>query len=243
MQILRQDLDNHLHDSIQQHLLLLLNDSVENKKKNDELSTKNQLLTNQLKNDSVEHKKRIDELFTENQKLNKQLKKTNELSTKNQLLNNQLKNELFNQNQLLRKDSVEHKKRIDELFTENQRLNQGQYHSVLQPGNEILRMGGYNYYPITLASLPVTRIINNTNGDDIDLKITVCPKNIVSLSFKANANGRYSSVNPILTDFAVGQPLKLKCVVLHREYICKQSINELKHMGYIVNDEFLLRIH
>ena len=106
---------------MQQHLLLLLNDSVENKKKNDELSTKNQLLTNELKNDSVEHKKKIDELFTENQWLNQQLKndsvenkkRFDELFTGNKRLNLQLKN-----------DSVEHKKRIDEFFTENKRLNQ-----------------------------------------------------------------------------------------------------------------------
>ena len=81
---------------MQQHLLLLLNDSVENKKKNDDLSIKNQLLNNQLKNDSVENKKRIDELFTENQRLNQQLKN----------------------------DSVENKKIFHELFTENKRLNQ-----------------------------------------------------------------------------------------------------------------------
>ena len=81
---------------MQQHLLLLSHDSVENKKKIDELSTKNQLLTNELKNDSVEHKRRIDEFFTENKRLNQQLKD----------------------------DSVEHKKRIDEFFAEYKRLNQ-----------------------------------------------------------------------------------------------------------------------
>ena len=196
LQILRQDLDNHLHDFMQQHLLVLLNDSVENKKKNDELSTKNQLLNN----DSVGHKRRIDELFT--------------------------------QNQLLRKDSVEHKKRIDELTTR----------SVLQQENKCLYLDGY--YPITLASLPVTRSIKNNNGVDIDVRITVSPKNnVVSLSFKKNSNGRYTSVNPLLMDSADREPLMLKCVAQHREYICKQSINELKNMGYIVNDGFVLRIH
>ena len=39
LQVLRQDLDNHLHGFMQQHLLLLLNDSVENKKRFDELFT------------------------------------------------------------------------------------------------------------------------------------------------------------------------------------------------------------
>ena len=34
---------------MQQHLLLLLNDSVENKKRNDELFTENQRLNQQLK--------------------------------------------------------------------------------------------------------------------------------------------------------------------------------------------------
>ena len=212
------------------------------------------ILLNTLNHDSVEHKKGIDELFTENQKLSEQLKKTNELSTKNQLLNNQLKDdsvehkkridELFTENQLLRKDSVEHKKRIDELFTENQRLNQGQYRSVLQEGSTCLYLDGYRYYQITLASLPVTRIIKNKNGDDINVKITVSPKNnVVALSFEENSNGRYTSVNPLLVDAAGQQVLRLKCVVQHQEYICKQSVNELKHMGYIVNDGIVLRIH
>ena len=61
---------------MQQHLLLLLSDSVENKKNIDELSTKNHLLNNQLNNDSVEHKKKIDKLFTENQRLNQKVKET-----------------------------------------------------------------------------------------------------------------------------------------------------------------------
>ena len=101
-----------------------------------------------------------------------------------------------------------------------------------------------SYYQIKLASLPVRRIINNTNGDDIDVKITVCPQNnVVSLSFKANVNGRYTSVNPLLVDAIGQQVLRLKCVVQHQEYICKQSVNELKHMGYVVNDGFVLRVH
>ena len=45
-------------------------------KKTIALFTKSQLLNNQLKNDSVEHKKRIDELFTENERLNQKLKTT-----------------------------------------------------------------------------------------------------------------------------------------------------------------------
>ena len=117
LQILRQDLDNYLNYFIQQHLLLLLNDSVQNKKKNDELSTKNHLLNNQLKSDSVGHKKRFDELFTENQRINNQLK-NDSVGHKKRI------DELFTQNLLLRNDSVGNKKRIDELFTENKRINQ-----------------------------------------------------------------------------------------------------------------------
>ena len=121
---------------MQQHLLLLLNDSVENKKRIDELFTKNQLLTNQLNNDSVENKMKLDKVFTENQLLRKDSaehkKRIDELFTENQLLTSQLKNDsvenkkrvdkVFTENQFLRKDSAEHKKRIDELFTENQLL-------------------------------------------------------------------------------------------------------------------------
>ena len=434
---------------MQQHLLLLLNDSVESKKKTDELSTKNQSVNNQLKNDSVEHKKRIDELFTENQKLNQQLKKTKELSTKSQLLTNQLKNdsvghkkridELFNENEWLnqqlkktkefstkgqllnnqlKNDSVGHKKRIDELFTENQRLNQQlketkadlnlfkesaeqkmiselldpcvtdvcddfnkllieRYNDYLKKGNRInfpntknsllrkfcsfeeilvevevqkgidqftkevqkinnnfiqdkmlhaykrskidsiddlnkiktilpsssscwkyanekmkryvdiccnfehmkqglklanfierrikqvpslkqlqdggvalhegnkcLYLNSFHYYQVTLASLPVKCIIKNTNVVDIDVTITVSPKdNVVTLTFKADANGRCTAVYPLLVDAAGQQPLTLKSVVQFQEYICEQSINELKDMGYIVNDGFVLRIH
>ena len=413
---------------MQQHLLLLFNDSVGNKKKNDELSTKNHLLTNQLNNDSVGHKKRIDELFTQNQLLRKDSvehkKRFDELFTGNQRINNQRKNdsvghkkridELFTQNQLLRKDSVEHNKKIDELFTENQRLNQqlketkadlnlfkendqkasdeqmisklldqcvtdvcddfnkivntrcskytseitilaypklmnsllpkfcsfeeilveaevqkvidqfskaaqeinnnfiqdevlhaykrtkidniddlnklktilpsssscwkeanekmkscvdicfniermkrglklvkfieermekfststqewAQKCGLLQEGNKCLYVDPYHYYQITLASLPVTRIIY-TDGVNIDVTITVNPQNnVVSLSFKVAA------YPPVLVDATGQKELRLKCVVQHREYICEQSINELKGMGYIVNDGFVLR--
>ena len=110
---------------MQQHLLLLLNDSVENRRKNDDLSIINQLPNNQLKitenqllrKHSAEHKKRIDELFTENQLLTSQLK-NDSVEHKKRV------DKVFTENQLLRKDSAEHKKRIDELFTQNQRLNQ-----------------------------------------------------------------------------------------------------------------------
>ena len=412
MQILRQGLDNHLHDFIQQHLLLLLNDSVENKKKNDDLSIKNQLLNNQLKNDSVENKKRFDELFTENQRLNQQLKndsvenkkRFDELFTGNQMLNQQLKD-----------DSVEHKKRIDEFFfTENKRLNQQlketkadsnlfkenaektcdeqmisklldqcvtdvcddfnktlmeryngylrksnqtasanirnsllrkfcsfeeilieaevqkcidqfskelqdnfiqdkmlhaykqkkidsiddlnkiktilpsscwkganekmkrcvefycnfqymkqgikfdndierkdaaskprlleQYRSVLQQENKRLYLDGYHYYQITLASLPLTRSITiGSYGSNLQITVSI-KNNVISFSFKRNGYS-YASLtsHPVLVD-AGGQQLNLKCVVQFQEYICEQSINELKDMGYIVNDGFVLRL-
>ena len=114
-----------------------------------------------------------------------------------------------------------------------------------QEGNKCLYLA-YNlchYYQITLASLPVTHIIKNTRGLDIDVTITVSPQNnVVSLSFKADANGRYSSVNPVLMDAAGEQELRLECVAQFQEYICEQSINELKDMGYIINDGFVFRI-
>ena len=394
---------------MQQHLLLLSHDSVENKKKIDELSTKNQLLTNELKNDSVEHKRRIDEFFTENKRLSKQLKddsvehkkRIDELFTENKRLNQQLKD-----------DSVEHKRSIDEFFTENKRLNQQlketkadlnlfkendektsdeqiisklldqcvtdvcndfnkilmerynaylqkgneiastninnsllrkffsleekftepevqkdidqfskelheinlvddfiqdeilhackqnkinsiddlnkiktilpnscwkganekmkrcveiccnfeqmkqgmkfdnyiegkvaaskqrleQYRSLLQQGNKCLCLDGYNYYQITLASLPVTRYVNSVNNS-ARLTITFSAQNnVISFSFKS---GIYS--HPVLME-AEGHQLNLKCVEEYKEYICEQSINKLKDMGYIVNDGFVLRI-
>ena len=128
MQILRQDLDNHLHDFIQQHLLLLLNNSVENKKKNDELSTKNQLLTNQLKNDSVEHKKRIDELFTENQLLNQQLKTKADLN-------------LFKENDEKTSDEQMISKLLDQCVTDVcngfNKILMERYNDYLKKGNQI----------------------------------------------------------------------------------------------------------
>ena len=48
------------------------------------------------------------------------------------------------------------------------------------------------------------------------------------------------TVNPVLVD-AGGHQLNLKCVVRAQDYICEQSVNELKDMGYIVNDGFVLR--
>ena len=342
MQILRQDLDNHLHDFIQQHLLLLLNDSVENKKRNDELFIENQRLNQQLKETKADLN-----LFKENaektsdyQMINKLLdqcvtdvcndfnkilmerynyysQKGNQIASPN--VNNsllrkfcsfekilieaevhkgidQFSKELqetilvddFIEDEILHaykqdkinsidfnkikiilpsscwKDANEKMKRCVEICCNFEHMKQGmkfdnyiegkvaaskqrlleQYRSVLQQGNKCLYLDGYNYYQITLASLPVRRIINNTNGDDIDVKITVSPQdNVVSLSFKANANRRYTSVNPLLVDGTGQQELRLKCVAQHREYICKQSINELKDIGYIINDGFVLRVH
>ena len=389
-----------------------MNDSVENKKNIDELSTKNQLLNNQLKSDSVGHKKRFDELFTENQRINNQL-------TNDSVENKKSIDELLTQNQLLRKDSVGHKKRIDELFTENQsfkrqlketkadlnlfkdidgkasdeqminklldqcvtevcndfneilmeryndylqkgnqiaspKINNSsllrkffsfeeiflqaevqkaidqfskelqetslvddfiqdeilhaykqnkinsidnfnkvkiilpsscwkdanekmkrcveiccnfehmkqaikfddyiegtvaaskqrllrQYRSVLQQGNEWLRLGGYNYYQITLASLPLTRSISS-GGYKFELTITFSAQNnVISFSFNSKLYRASLISHPVLVD-ARGQQLNLKCVVQFQEYICKQSINELKDMGYIINDGFVLRI-
>ena len=361
MQILRQDLDNHLHDFMQQHLLLLLNDSVENKKKNDELSTENQLLTNQLKNDSVGHKKRIDELFTENQRLNQHLKETkadlnlfkeNDEKTSDEQMINKLLDQCvtdvcddFNHkimerynyylqkgnkiaspnihNSFLRKFcsfeeilvEAEVQKVIDQFFKEVRELNDNftqdeilhaykQNHIdyfkkiktilpsscwkdanektqkrvdiccnfahmkqglklansievrigrvaaskqellqqgglALQEGNKCLYLNtGHHYYQVTLASLPVTRIIKSR----VDIDVTITCNNVVSLSFKANADGKYTPVAPVLVDAAGQQPLDLKCVIAYRQYKCEQSINELKNMGYIVNDGFVLRM-
>ena len=371
LQILRQDLDNHLHDFMQQHLLLLLSDSVENKKNIDELSTNNQLLTNQLNRDSVEHKKRIDELFTENKRLNQKLKETKAdlnlfIENSDKISDEQMISKLvdhcvtdvcndFNEilierynhylqksskiaspninNSLLRKFrsfeeilvEAEVQKGIDQFSKELQEINnnliqdevlhaykrskidniddlnkiktilpnscscwkdanekmkiyvdiccnfehmkQGlklanyterrigklapsiqvlvqQRDLAIQDENKCLSISSYpyHYYKITLASLPVTHIIKSASGVDIDVTITISPKHNVSLTFKADANGRYTVVYPVLVDAAGQHQLRLKCAVKCREYICGQSINELKVMGYIVNDGFVLVI-
>ena len=378
---------------MQQHLLILSHDSVENKKKIDEMCTKNQLLTNQLKNDCVEHKKRIDEFFTENKRLNQQLKddsvehkrRIDEFFTENKRLNQQLKetkadSNLFQENDektsdeqmisklldqcvtdlcddfnkilmerynyylqkgnqiappninnsLLRKfcsfeeklteaevqkeidqfskelhdtnlvdnfiqDEILHAykqnkinsivdfnkiktilpsscwkganermKRCVEICCNFQHLKQGmkfdnyieervaaseqsllkQYHSALQQENKCLYLSGYNYYQITLASLPVTRSIKS-GGHDCELTITCAQNNVISFSFKRNVDSSWfgGSYAPVLID-AAGQELNLKCVeyYYYQEYICEQSINKLKGMGYIINDGFVVRI-
>ena len=143
LQILRQDLDNHLRDFMQQHLLLLLNDSVENKKKNDELCTKNQLLNNQLKNDSVENKKIVDKVFTENQLLRKDSaehkKRIDEMFTENQRFKQQLKEtkadlNLVKENDEKTSDEQMISKLLDQCVTD-----------VCDDFNKIL-IKRYNYY-------------------------------------------------------------------------------------------------
>ena len=329
---------------MQQHLLLLLNDSVENKKRNDELFTENQRLNQQLKETKADLNlfKENAEKTSDEQMINKLLDQcvTDVCNDFNKILmerynyysqkGNQIASPVINNSSLLRKfcsfeeklveaevqkaidqfskelhetillddfiqdeilhaykqnkinsiddfnkiktilpsscwkDANEKMKRCVEICCNFEHTKQGmkfdnyiegkvaaskqrlleQYRSVLLQGNKCLYLDGYSYYQIKLASLPVRRIINNTNGDDIDVKITVCPpNNVVSLSFKANANRRYTSVNPLLVDATGQQVLRLKCVVQHQEYICKQSVNELKHMGYVVNDGFVLRVH
>ena len=59
-----------------------------------------------------------------------------------------------------------------------QGLLQRQGDMALQEGNKCLYLA-YNlchYYQITLASLPVTHIVKNTRGLDIDVTITVSPQ-------------------------------------------------------------------
>ena len=381
-QILRQDLDNHLRDFMQQHLLLLLNESVENKIKIDDLSTKNQLLANQLKNDSVdnkkrvdkvftenqllrkdsaEHKKRIDEMFTENQRLNQQLKETKAdlnlfkendektsdeqmisklldqcvtdvcndfnkilmeryndyLQKGNQIASRNINNSLFRkfcsfeeisteadvqkvidqfskeiqktnlvddfmQDEMLHvykqnhrvyfkkmkiilpssfwKDANEKMKRCVEICCNFEHMKQGmklanymetsrilleKYSSVLEDGKQSLRLNEYYYYQITLASLPFTRsILTNKRGiSGFELTVTFSAlNNVISFSFKKNVHSRaYFESHSLLVD-AAGHQLNLKCVVQFQKYMCEQSINELKDMGYIINDGFVLRI-
>ena len=122
-----------------------------------------------------------------------------------------------------------------------------QYRSVLLEDNKCLRLDEYYYYQITLASLPLTRTIFNGS---LAFKLTItfsAQNNVISFSFKKEVfGGSISSISfyshPVLMD-AGGQQLRLKCVVQYREYICDQSINKLKDLGYIyiVNDGFVLR--
>ena len=110
------------------------------------------------------------------------------------------------------------------------------YRSALLEDNKYLYLNGYNYYQIKLASLPVTRIIKSTSNN-FHLTITFSAQNnVISFSFNSRAS---LSTHPVLMH-AGGQQLNLKCVVLCQEYICEQSIHELKDMGYIVNDGFVL---
>ena len=120
------------------------------------------------------------------------------------------------------------------------------YHSVLQQENKCLCLNGYNYYQITLASLPVTHSIFSGS---LAFKLTItfsAQNNVISFSFKRKVRGAgfgfgtVITINAVLVD-AGGHQLNLKCIVRGPDYICEQSINELKDMGYIVNDGFVLR--
>ena len=128
----------------------MLNDSVENKKNIDELSTKNQLLNNQLKNDSVGNKKRIDELITENQLLRKDSvehnKRIDELFTENKRLNQQLKEtkadlNLFKENAEKTSDEQMISKLLDQCVTDVcndfNKILMERYNNYLQKGNQI----------------------------------------------------------------------------------------------------------
>ena len=114
------------------------------------------------------------------------------------------------------------------------------HRSVLQQENKCLYVNGYHYYQITLASLPVTHSFISGNLA-FELTITFSAFNVISFSFK-KTNARFLSFSNLVLLVAAGQQLKLKCLVPSQEYICEQSIKELKDMGYIVNDGFVLRI-
>ena len=79
-----------------------------------------------------------------------------------------------------------------------------------------------------------------------NFKLTIsfsAQNNVISFSFKTNVHSTlFFESHPVLMD-AGGHQLNLKCVEQYEEYKCKQSINRLKHMGYIVNDGFVLRVH
>ena len=113
------------------------------------------------------------------------------------------------------------------------------YRSALQQGNKCLYLGGYNYYQIKLASLPVTCSIS-CEGFHFEVTVTIRVQNNV-ISFSFNVYGGSLMSHPVLVN-AAGQQLKLKFVGAKRAYICERSINKLKNMGYIVNDGFVLRI-
>ena len=118
-----------------------------------------------------------------------------------------------------------------------------QYRSVLQLQMKCLHLHQYSYYQITLASLPVIVYRLNSGSYAADLTINE-QNNVISFSFKTYMKNGVVVTNlinhPVLVD-AGGHQLNLKCVVQFQEYICEQSINELKDMGYIVNDGFVLR--
>ena len=129
-------------------------------------------------------------------------------------------------------------------YMETTRLLLEKYRSVFQEGTKSLCLNGYYYYQITLASLPFTQgIIINKGRYGFELAITFSAQNnVISISFKRYMHSASLRSHPILVD-AGGHQLNLKCVVQFQEYVCEQSINELKEMGYIVNDGFVLRVH
>ena len=126
-----------------------------------------------------------------------------------------------------------------QVAASKQRLEQ--YRPVLQQENKCLFLGGYYYYQIPFASLPVTHSVYS-GACNFNLTITFSAQNnVISFSFKNNVYGASLNSHPVLVD-AEGHQFYLKCVVQYEEYICEQSINKLKDMRYIVNDGFVLRI-
>ena len=100
------------------------------------------------------------------------------------------------------------------------------YRSVLQQRNKYLYLNYYHYCQITLASLPLTRIIKPpTRSGSIgsyayNLKLTVSIKNNV-ISFSVKRDEYSPTSHPVLVD-AGGQQLNLKFVVqCQGEYICE----------------------
>ena len=119
-----------------------------------------------------------------------------------------------------------------------------QYRPVLQIENKCLCLNGYYYYyQIKFASLPVTHSVYvYSGGRNFNLTITFSAQNnFISFSFNKNVIGVSLNSHLVLVD-AAGHQLNLNCVVQLQDYICEQSINELKDMAYIVNDGFVLRI-
>ena len=114
-----------------------------------------------------------------------------------------------------------------------------QYRSVLQQENKCLKLDGYHYYQITLASLPVACSIVS-GSRNFYLKISFSTENNF-ISFLINNQFYPLRSHPLLVN-AAGLHRSLKCVVQYEEYICKRSINSLKDMGYILNGGFVLGI-